>query len=93
MDGKCRSCEKDLDLTEGPNIGDWGDWGDWGDCTPCVKTAKALAEEKSEKGAKSKGEVEDLEDAELERQIASLVKQPRMIEFMKRLESMAEAAR
>jgi len=87
MDGKCRSCEKDLDLTEGPNIGDWGD------CTPCVKTAKALAEEKSEKGAKSKGEVEDLEDAELERQIASLVKQPRMIEFMKRLESMAEAAR
>jgi hypothetical protein len=84
MDGKFISCEKDLGLTEGPNIGDWGD------CTPCVKTAKALAEEKSEKGAKSKGEVEDLENTELKRQIASLVKQPRMIELMRRLKSMEE---
>jgi hypothetical protein len=47
----------------------------------------------SEKGAKSKGEAEDLENPELERQIASLVKQPRMIELMERLKSMAEAVK
>ena len=55
MDGKCVSCEKDLDLAEGLIV-------------------------------------EDLENAELNRQIASLVKQPRMIELMKRLKSMEEAA-
>ena len=84
MGGKCASCEKELHLVEELIRGY---------CIQCIKTGKAPAMEKSEKGAKSKGEVEDLEDAELERQIASLVKQPRMIEFMKRLESMAEAAR
>ncbi len=47
----------------------------------------------SEKGAKSKGEAEDLENAELNRQIAILVKQPRMIELMERLESMKEAVK
>jgi hypothetical protein len=47
----------------------------------------------SEKGAKSKGEAEDLENPELNRQIAILVKQPRMIELMKRLKSMEEAVR
>ena len=87
MDGKCISRGKGLDLTEGPSIRDWGD------CTACVKTAKALAEEKSEKRAKSKGEVEDSENAELRRQIANLVNQPRMIEFMNRLKSMEEAVR
>ena len=55
MDGKCVSCEKDLDLAE--------------------------------------GEAEDLENPELNRQIANLVKQPRMIELMKRLKSMEEAVR
>ncbi len=44
-------------------------------------------------GAKSKGESEDLKGAELERQIASLLKQPRVIEFIKRLESIEEAVR
>jgi len=47
----------------------------------------------SEKGAKSKGEAEDLEYTELNKQIASLVKQPRMIELMKRLKSLEEAVR
>ena len=47
----------------------------------------------SEKGTISKGEPDDLENPELNRQIAILVKQPRMIEFMKRLESMKEAVR
>ena len=82
MDGKCVPCEKDLDLAEGRIIGD---------CAQCIKTVKAPAKEKSEKGAKSKGEAEDLENAELNRQIASLVKQPRMIELMLRLKSMEEA--
>ena len=82
MDGKRVSCETDLDLAEGPIIGDG---------TQCVETAKAPANEMSEKGAKSKGEAEDLENAEFNRQIASLVKQPRMIELMKRLKSMEEA--
>jgi hypothetical protein len=62
-----------------------------GDGTQCVKTIKAPANEKSEKGAKSKGEAEDLENPELNRQIASLLKQPRMIELMQRLKSMEEA--
>ena len=47
----------------------------------------------SEKGAKSKGEAEDLENVELSKQIASLVKQPRMIELMQRLRSLGEAAK
>jgi len=34
----------------------------------------------------------DLENAELNKQIASLVKQPRMIELLNRLKSLAEAA-
>jgi|MudIll2142460700_1097286.scaffolds.fasta_scaffold21497_3 hypothetical protein len=45
----------------------------------------------SEKGAKSKGEAEDLENIELKEQIASLVKQPRIIALMKRLECLGEA--
>ena len=84
MDGKCLPCEKDLDLAEGLIMGDG---------TECARTVKAPTNEKSEKGAKSKGEAEDLENAELNRQIAALVKQPRMIELMQRLKSMGEAAR
>jgi len=78
MKGKRISCEKDFDLTEGPLIGD---------------CAMVPANEKSEKGAKPKGEAEVLEDAELKSRIAGLVKQPRMIEFMKRLKSLEEAVR
>jgi predicted amidophosphoribosyltransferase len=84
MGWKCASCGKDLDLVEGLTIGY---------CTQCVKTVKAPAQEKSEQGAKWKGEAEDLENAELNKQIASLVKQPRMIELMKRLKSLEEAVR
>jgi hypothetical protein len=82
MDGKCASCEKGLHLVEELIIGY---------CTQCVKTVKAPAKEKSEKGAKSKEEREDLENAEFNKQLASLVKQPRMIELMKRLKSLEEA--
>jgi predicted amidophosphoribosyltransferase len=82
MSGKCASCEKDLHLVEELITGY---------CTQCVKTGKAPAMEKPEKGAKSKGEAEDLENAGLNKQIASLVKQPRMIELMKRLKSLEEA--
>jgi len=64
-----------------------------GYCTQCVKTGKAPAKEKPEKGAKSKGEAGDLENVELTKQIASLVKQPRIIELMKRLKSLEEAAK
>ena len=46
--------------------------------------------EKSET-AKSKGEAGDPENAELNRRIATLLKQPRMVEFMERLRSMDEA--
>jgi hypothetical protein len=84
MGRKCASCEKDLHLVEELIIGY---------CTQCVKTGKAPAKEKSEKGAKSKGELEDLENEELNKQIANLVKQPRMIELMKRLKSLGEAAK
>lgn len=84
MGRKCASCEKDLHLVEELIIGY---------CTQCVKAGKAPAEEKSEKGAKSKGETVDLENVELNRQIASLVKQPRMIELMKRLKSLEEAVK
>jgi hypothetical protein len=84
MGRKCASCEKDLHLVDEPIIGY---------CTQCVKTGKALAEEKSEKGAKSKGRAEDLENVELNKQIANLVKQPRMIELMKRLKSLEEAVK
>ena len=86
MDGKSVPYEKDLDLAEGPGIGDWGEWGDWGDRAQCI-------DEKCEMGAKSKGEAEDFENAELNRRIASLLKQPRMIEFMKRLKAMEETVR
>jgi predicted amidophosphoribosyltransferase len=81
---KCASCEKDLRLVEELIIGY---------CTQCVKTGKAPAKEKSEKGAKSKGEAGDFENGELNKQIASLVKQPRMIELMKRLKSLEEAVK
>jgi hypothetical protein len=52
-----------------------------GYCTQCVKTGKA------------KGEAEDLENVELNKQIASLVKQPRIIELINRLKSLGEAAK
>lgn len=39
---------------------------------------------------RDKAETEDLENAEFNRRIASLLKQPRMIEFMERLKSMSE---
>ena len=52
-----------------------------GYCTQCVKTRKA------------KGEAEDLENVELNKQIASLVKQPRVIELINRLKSLGEAAK
>jgi hypothetical protein len=84
MGWKCASCEKDLHLVEELIIGY---------CTQCAKTGKAPAKEKSEKGAKLKGEAGDLENAELNKQIASLVKQPRMIELMKRLKSLEEAVK
>jgi hypothetical protein len=81
MGGKCASCEKDLHLVEELIRGY---------CIQCVKTGKAPAMEKSEKGAESKREAEDSENLELNEQIASLVKQPRMIELMKRLKSLEE---
>ncbi len=84
MGRKCASCEKDLHLVEELTIGY---------CTQCVKSGKAAAEEKPEKGAKSKGEAEDSENVELNERIASLVKQPRMIELMKRLKSLGEAVK
>ncbi len=80
MDGKSVPYENDLELAEGPSIGDWGDRAQ------CMN-------EKSETGAKSKGETEDLEYAELNRRVASLLKQPRMIEFMERLRSLDETVR
>jgi len=52
-----------------------------GYCTECNKTGKA------------KGEVEDLENVELNKQIASLVKQPRIVELINRLKSLGEAAK
>jgi hypothetical protein len=84
MGWKCASCEKDLHLVEELIIGY---------CTQCVKTGKAPAKEKSEKGATARGETEDLENVELNKQIASLVKQPRMIELMRRLKSLEEAVK
>ncbi len=84
MGRKCASCEKDLHLVEELIIGY---------CTQCVKIGKAPGKEKSEKGAKSKGEAEDLENVELNKQIASLVKQPRIIELMMRLKSLEEAVK
>jgi predicted amidophosphoribosyltransferase len=84
MGWKCASCEKDLHLVEELIIGY---------CAQCGKTVKAPAKEKAEWGAKSKGETENLENAEFNEQIASLAKQPRMIELMKRLKSLGEAAK
>jgi hypothetical protein len=84
MGRKCASCENDLHLVEELIIGY---------CTQCVKTGKTPAKEKSAKGAKSKREAGDLENVELNKQIASLVKQPRMIELMKRLKSLEEAVK
>ena len=86
MGRKCASCEKDghLHLVEELIIGY---------CTLCVKTGRTPAEEKPEKEAKSKEEAEDLENVKLNKQIASLVKQPRVIELMKRLKSLGEAVK
>ncbi len=83
MDRKSVPCEKDFDLAERPSIGDWGDRAQ---CDQCI-------DGKSETGGKSRGETEDLENAKLNRRIASLLKQPRMIEFMERLRSLDEAVR
>ncbi|MGZ6207068.1 MAG: hypothetical protein ACXWMH_00690 [Syntrophales bacterium] len=84
MGRKCASCEKDLHLVGELIIGY---------CTECVKTGKAPAKENSEKEAKSKGEAEDLENVEVNEQIASLVKQPRILELMKRLKCLGEASK
>jgi DNA relaxase NicK len=84
MGRKCASCEKDLNLVEELIIGYY---------TQCVETGKAPAKEKSEKGVKSEGEAGGLENVELNEQIASLVKQPRMIELMKRLKSLQESVK
>ncbi len=51
-----------------------------GYCTECVKTGKA------------KGKAEDLENVELKKQVAILVKQPRVIELINRLKCLGEAA-
>ncbi len=77
MDVKSVPYEKNLDLAEGPIPGD----------------RARRVNEKTETGAKSTGEAEDPENAELKRRIASLLKQPRMIELMERLRSMGEAVR
>ncbi len=50
-----------------------------GYCTECVKTGKA------------KGKANDLENIESKEQVARLVKQPRIIELMKRLKCLGEA--
>ena len=84
MGWKCASCEKDLHLVEELIIGY---------CTQCAKTVKAPTKERSEKRTKSKGEAEDLKNAELNKQIASLVKQPRVIELIKRLKSLEKAVK
>jgi hypothetical protein len=84
MGRKCASCGKDLHLVEELIIGY---------CTLCAKTGRTPAKEKPEKEAKSKEEAEDLKNVELNKQIASLVKQPRVIELMKRLKSLGEAVK
>jgi hypothetical protein len=84
MGRKCASCEKDLHLVGELIIGY---------CTECVKTGKAPAQEKSEEKAKSKVRAEDLENVEVNEQIASLVKQPRILELMKRLKCLGEASK
>jgi len=84
MGRRCGSCEKDLQLVEELIIGY---------CAQCVKAGKGPAKEKYEKGAKSKGDAGDLENVELNNQMANLVKQPRMIELMKRLKSLEEAVK
>ena len=84
MGRKCASCEKDLRLVEELIMGY---------CTECVKTGKTPAKEKSEERAKSKKGAEDLENVELNKQIASLVKQPRVMQLMQRLKSLGEAAK
>ncbi len=84
MGRKCASCEKDLHLVEELIMGY---------CTQCVKTRDTLAKEKSEKRAKSKRWSVDLENVELNKQIASLVKQPRVMQLIQRLKSLGEAAK
>ncbi len=84
MGRKCTSCERDLHLVEELIMGY---------CTQCVKTGKTPAREKSEKGAKSKRWSVDLENVELNKQIASLVKQPRVMQLIQRLKSLGEAAK
>ncbi len=80
MGRKCASCEKDLHLVEELILGY---------CTECVKTGKA----KSKKGANSRGRAKNLENVELKEQIASLLKQPRVIELINRLKSLGEASK
>jgi hypothetical protein len=81
MGRKYTSYEKDLHLPEELRIGQY------------VKAGKAPAEEKSERGMKSKREAEDLEIAELNKQIPSLKKQPKIIELMRKLKALEEAAK
>ena len=81
MGRKYTSYEKDLHLPEELRIGQYG------------KAGKTPAEEKSEKGMKSKREAEDLEIAELNEQMPSLEKQPKIIELMRKLKALEEAAK
>jgi len=77
MGRKYTSYEKDLHLPEELRIGQY------------VKAGKAPAEG----GMKSKREAEDLEIAELNKQIPSLKKQPKIIELMRKLKALEEAAK
>jgi hypothetical protein len=81
MGRKCASREKDLHLPEELRIGQY------------VKAGKAPAKEKFAKGMKSKGEAEDLEIAELNKQIPTLEKQPKIIELMRKLKAFEGAAK
>ncbi len=79
---KCALCDRDLHQVEELIMGY---------CTYCVKKAKAPAKKNHEKRAKPKWETEN-ENGELKNQIVGLANQPRVIELMKRLKSLGEAA-
>jgi len=81
MGRKYASHEKGLHLPEELRIGQY------------VKAGKTPAEEKSEKGMKSKGEAENLEIAELNKQIPSLETEPKIIELMRKLKALEQAAK
>jgi len=81
MGRKYASHEKELHLPEELRIGQY------------VKAGKTSAEEKSKKGMKSKGEAENLEIAELNKQIPSLETEPKIIELMRKLKALEEAAK